>query len=66
MNKKLMGVLLVTGAAAVAVAATRQFWEPALKATIQEALIWGLDDAEEDGEEAPPLVDHWNEEGIAH
>lgn len=50
MNKKLLGALLVAGAAGVVVA-TRNLWVPLVKAGIQEALIWALDDQDEDEEE---------------
>ena len=51
MNKKLVGVVLVTGAAAAVVMATRSLWAPAVKAGIQEVLIWTLDDSEDDDEQ---------------
>lgn len=69
MNKKLLGALLVTGAAA-AIVATRDLWVPLVKAGGQEVLLWVMDDLEddEDEDETPgtSLVDHWNEEGVAH
>lgn len=49
MNKKLVGVLLLTGAAAMVVA-TKNLWEPALKAGLQGILFWAMDD-EDEGEE---------------
>lgn len=55
MNKKLLGVLLVAGAAGVAVVATRNLWVPLVKAGIQETLIWALDDQDEDEEEKQGL-----------
>lgn len=52
MNKKIVGALLVAGAAAVAVT-TRDRWIPVLKAGIQEALLWGFGEPceyDEDGD----------------
>lgn len=50
MNKKLLGALVVGGAVAVAVVATRNVWGPLVKAGIQDALIWAIDDPGEDEE----------------
>lgn len=52
--KKLVGAALVTGAiVTVAVVATRQKWLPAVKAGVQETLIWALDDPADDEDEDP-------------
>lgn len=51
MNKKLLGAALVTGAAVVAVATTWSKWGSLVKASIQDVLIWALDEGEEDEEE---------------
>lgn len=47
MNKKLLGALLLTGAAA-AIVATRDLWVPLVKAGGQEVLLWVMDDLEDE------------------
>ena len=48
MNKKVLGVLLVAGAAGVAVVVTRKLWVPLVKAGVQDAFVWALDEFGED------------------
>lgn len=48
MNKKVLGVLLIAGAAGVAVVVTRKLWVPLVKAGVQDAFVWALDEFGED------------------
>ena len=71
MNKKVLGVLLIAGAAGVAVVVTRKLWVPLVKAGVQDAFIWALDEFGEDVEqEEAPATSHlsyeMDEKGISH
>ena len=66
MNKKLVGMLLVTGAATAVVVATRDRWVPVVRAGAQEVFFWVIEGLNEDEDIKEDPTDRLIEEGSVY